>query len=247
MRYNLLLVGPSRSGTTSLWNCLRHPNITNSIIKEPLTMARRKAVDFDTYVDESFMLDFNTKIIFDGTAFGIGNIMDARKCLQKLKKIKEIRKIKYILLFRNPKDRSISSAFWSLYLFHKGDAYFQKKRPRFINEKGELVKEKFVKGIIEQMKCCRRTFMIVADQIGIENIFVTNIEKIQSEKKKLFNFLELEDHSLNISRYNSSKNKILSLKHLKEKQKMLEEYKKNEKVFDRYCDIEIKKMRQLYE
>ena len=218
MRFDLLLTGPPRSGTTMLWNCLEHPNISKTLRKEPLSS--RQNIKFETYIEDNYVLKKHTKVLFDGTAFGTENINDLAKTIKSLSSLKEIKSIKFINLFRSPLDRAKSHAYWALFLYYKGADFFKYYRPQFLSEDGKLIEENFINSVIFHIEQLRKTLEILKENIGKENVLILSLKTFHKNTDELFKFLNLDPIPINIVKMNSSYDAILKIEHIFEKSRI---------------------------
>jgi hypothetical protein len=131
---DFLIVGTSRSGTTSLYFYLReHPEVFLPEEKEPNFFDYPETLAFVDYVN-LFNLANNDQIIGEATSTYLYNY---KKSIDNIKSIygSEYRKLKIIAILRNPIDRA-----WSYYLLSRRRGYtknffetvyqFQKKEKR---------------------------------------------------------------------------------------------------------------------
>ena len=168
MKYNLLLIGPPRSGTTSLWTSLiNHPNVSATLIKEPLCGRVAGEISEKEYIAQFFMIHKDTKLLLDGTAFGNENIANISTQIDSLNALDTIGTIKFLNLHRSPIDRAISMAYWSLYLFYADHKFYRVNRPAFINSEGLFIKERFIKGMTSTIENQRRGLISVEEKVAI--------------------------------------------------------------------------------
>ena len=104
----LLILGPPKTGTTSLWYSLRHPDIASCKIKEPLhdrhNIKARTLINIQNYIDVFKNPEYK-KYLFDCTP----NLYNTNWFGNFLMEIyKNFKSVKVIYVFRNPYDRLYS-------------------------------------------------------------------------------------------------------------------------------------------
>lgn len=236
--YDLILTGPSRCATTSLWGCLdSHSKISSSLIKEPLVR-----LSLREYADEYFEKFYNpksdTQYLLDGCPIDIH--LNVSETIIHLKSF-NFRSIKYISLLRDLQYRALSKAslLTKLYCRNKLDY-----KPQFLDNDDLLVNTIFVDWMIQSIKLPYQNLIEIDDLIPREDIFVGNLNdnNFKFYITKILEFLQLENENIKTRHSNKLSNISVTMEYLNIKKRMLKIYKENVDSFKDLSDKYYKKI-----
>lgn len=229
-------MGPSRSGTTTLWNCLgTHPEISSSLIKEPF-IQYPKYKDFSEIYFEKFYFAVNTtKYLLDGCPLEPGYITGV---LDKLKKVSVIRNIKFIYLLRELHIRAFSHANMLTNNYLRDDTTY---RPPYLDENDHVNESKFILWMKEAIKKPYINLVLIEDTyISEESMFITKLDGLKDMIPKILEFLGVENIKLIVNRDNRITSYPWSIDFIREKERTnkiwLDNYSELKEFSDKYLD-----------
>lgn len=240
--YDLILLGPSRSGTTTLWHDLgKHPSISPSLIKEPLAEYREPGGFSDTYFDKYYTTVKSTKYLLDGCP--IDTFIDLESVMESLRKVKVIRNMKYITLLRPLHIRSFSYANLLLTSYFSGSRY----KPPFLDENNILLEREFVQWMARSIKRPYVNLCILEDAyIDADSIFIAELNNLKNVMTKLLKFLDIGNVKLNIGKRNALTKIKWPYEYVKRKETVNLMYDKNSKYFNHLSEKYIKRIERDY-
>ena len=196
-KYTFVFLGDSRTGTTSMWVGFRqHTQISTSKRKERLLQIPSDVPNLNFYIDYNFYINDKTKILFEGSP---AIIKMKSNFVHLIKDCRKIKRVVQIYTLRNAKERILS--YFNNLLF----AHYRRgmNKPWWINEDDELIIDNFKHELYNSINSFEY-LKKMEEVIGIENMFIVRLDKINSYMKQIQNFLKIDYKDFKIGRYNTT-------------------------------------------
>jgi hypothetical protein len=224
--YDLILTGPPRTGTKTLWIALgSHPEICASEYKEPFHIFPGSRFNQEYFI-KNFIPTSQTKCILDSVPFHVGH---QRNRINILKSLKMFKTIKYLTFLRDPLERTISFASWLLILYYN-NVRLRSNLPIFMDEDIQLNKDILISWIIREIKVPYLNLVDMDGQIDRNHIFISTLNDIEIKFDKIMTFLKLKKIEIKATKSNQIEGSKLTVNYLKVKHEINKICKENETV-----------------
>jgi hypothetical protein len=202
--YTYTFLGYPRCGTTSLWTALgKHTQISASRHKERLHFIPEDVPNLNFYVHHGYNLKDNTKVLLDGTPY----IFRYKPRFVKLiTEMRDVDRTCCVFPLRDDKERVMSFLKHSVVLHYR----LSFPRPWFIDDNDQLIPD----NTLTEVKMClsvAQDIIKIEEQIGKENIFLVDLNKINDYSESIQEFLGVEIEDIHIEKLNKIEHKSPTL------------------------------------
>jgi len=185
----LVLLGHTRSGTTSIWTFFKkHPEVSVSVSKEFIL---ENLYDLSNFVEDAFCIHNQTKVLLDGSPdLFYSDRIDL--VLDSIKKYPIINEVVLIYSIREAIEHLISVTNASIRRYLNGHT----QECNFLDEKMNINKEKF-HFFCQKYLNHHYNYLITAEKkIGRKNLFLVNLSDFERKQLEIFNFLDISTNKI---------------------------------------------------
>jgi hypothetical protein len=238
MKYTFLILGDSRSGTTSIWTYFNHhTQITSSKIKEMLHRIPEDET-LKTYVRDGFATTRKTKVLLEGSPNLIGF---KPKHIDQIKIIPEVKSVRCLYTIRKPIEKFISTT--HLYMIN-----YQRGRfdiPYFLTRDMKIDSDALFYFFLTECLAFRK-IRLMEKKIGRDNLMVMRLNSLASNLDKVFQFLGVDNEPIYFGALNKKVDHAPDVNHLRVRLQIIKWSEDHKDFINYHTDLDNKRIQKRY-